>query len=134
MSEKRIRVWTQRFKDRPQLMLQWLDPDTGRRKSKSAGTADEAEAEQARSDLEYELNHGKHQAASRMTWEAFRDLFEVEYLPDKRPGTRDVYRATLDRFEQLCNPRTLRGVTERTVSLFAAGLRKEPGAGTRAAG
>jgi hypothetical protein len=39
MPEKRVTVWVQRFKDRPHLMLQWTDPDTGRRKSKSAETA-----------------------------------------------------------------------------------------------
>ena len=41
MAEKRVTVWVQRFKDREALVLQWLDPDTGKRKSKSAGTADE---------------------------------------------------------------------------------------------
>ena len=46
--EKRITVWVQRFKDRPHLVLQWLNPDTGKRKSRSAGTADEKEAEDAR--------------------------------------------------------------------------------------
>src|SRR6516165_5010597 len=55
MSDKRITVWVQRFKDHPTLMLQWLDPDTGKRKSKSAETADEEKAETARADLEYEL-------------------------------------------------------------------------------
>ena len=27
MSDKRVTVWVQRFKDRPHLMLQWIDPD-----------------------------------------------------------------------------------------------------------
>lgn len=134
MTDKRVHVWVQRFADRPNLMLQWLDPETGRRKSKSAGTNDEAEASQARADLEYELNHGRHKAASRLSWEAFREAFEAEFLPPRRRGTQVIYRATLDRFEQICNPRTLRGITERTVSLFAAGLRKEPGRGRAAAG
>jgi integrase len=127
MSEKRVHVWVQRFPDRTILMLQWLDPDTGRRKSKSAGTADEGEAEKARGDLEYELTHGKYQEASRMSWERFRELFEEEYVVGLRPFTRANYGATFDLFEQVCNPRLLRGVSERTVSLFAAGMRKAPG-------
>ena len=45
MSSKRIKVWVQRFKDRPHLVLQWTDPDTGRRKSRSAETADAKEAD-----------------------------------------------------------------------------------------
>jgi len=52
MSEKRIVVWVQRFPDRDNLVLQWHDPDTGKRKSKSAETADEGEAERKRADLD----------------------------------------------------------------------------------
>src|SRR5205085_4665681 len=76
MSEKRINVWVQRFKDRPTLMLQWIDPETGRRKSKSAETADPGEAEQARADHEYELNHGKYQEVSKLEWDRVRELVE----------------------------------------------------------
>ena len=50
MSEKRVTVWVQRFKDRASLMLQWIEPDTGKRRSRSAGTDDDKEAEQARAD------------------------------------------------------------------------------------
>jgi hypothetical protein len=45
MSEKRIVVWVQKFKDRSTLMLQRIDLETGKRQSKSAGTTKEAEAE-----------------------------------------------------------------------------------------
>jgi integrase len=124
MAEKQVKVWVQAFKDRPHLVLQWHDPDTGRRRSKSAGTADPKEAEQARADLEYELRHGKHQEASRMTWERFRELFEAEFVAGTRPNTRSNYQATLDVFETVCRPTALRGVNERTVSQFVAGLRK----------
>ncbi len=67
MADERVTVWVHRFKDRRYLMLQWTDPDTGRRKSKSAETDDPDQAETARADLEYELIHGKYPEASRMT-------------------------------------------------------------------
>lgn len=124
MSERRITVWVQRFKDRPALVLQWLDPETGRRKSKSAGTSDPDRAEEKRKDHEYELNHGLYQEASSISWERFRELFEDEFLPGRRPFTRRNYAATLDHFERICKPRRVRAITERTVSAFAAGLRK----------
>jgi integrase len=127
MPDKRVRVWVQHFKDRPHLVLQWLDPDTGRRKSQSAGTADEQKAEDARADLEADLNSGRHQEVSRMSWERFRELFEEEYVAGLRLDTRRNYNATLDLFERLCNPQRLKSVTERTISLFVAGMRKEPG-------
>jgi integrase len=129
MSEKRITVWVQQFKDRPALMLQWLDPDTGKRKSKSAETADPEKAETARADLEYELNNGLHKEASRMSWEAFRELFEDEFVAGRRENTRRNYRVMMDLFEQVCSPKGIRSITERTVSAFAAGLRKLPGYG-----
>jgi len=129
MPERRVTVWAQRFKDRAHLMLQWIDPDTGRRKSRSAGTGDEREAEQARADLEYELNHGRYQEASRMTWERFRELFEDQYVAALREETRKVYGNAFSLFERVCNPKRLRSVTEQTISAFAAGLRKEPGNG-----
>ncbi len=127
MQEKRIAVWVQRFKDRPALMLQWLDPDSGKRKSKSAKTTDEAEAEKARADLEYELNHGLHKEAARMSWEKFRETFEEEHIAGCRPGTANVFAVCFDQFEQICSPRSVRSISERTVSAFVAGLRRMPG-------
>jgi integrase len=127
MSDKRVTVWVQRFKDRPHLMLQWLDPETGKRRSESAGTADEGAAEKKRADKEYELNHGLHQDVSRISWERFRERFEEEYVAGCRENTRRNFTATLDHFETICGPKRLSGVTARTVSLFVAGLRKLPG-------
>lgn len=121
---QRITVWVQRFADRPHLMLQWLDPETGRRKSKSSKTADPTEAAGKAADLEYELSHGRYQDAASMTWQRFRELFEAEYVAGKRVNTRENYTATLDLFERLCNPRQLGKVTERTLSRFVAEMRQ----------
>jgi integrase len=124
MSEKRIVVWVQHMADRPYLMLQWHEPLTGKRKSKSAGTCNPLEAEKLRADLEYELNHHLYQEASRMTWEAFRELFETEHVSATRENTQKNYRDMFDCFERLCQPKGLRNITERTISAFATAMRK----------
>jgi integrase len=124
MSDKRITVWVQRFKDRPHLVLQWIDPNTNRRKSKSAGTADVKQAEAARTDLEADLNNDRYQEASRMSWERFRELFEEEYVAGLRKSTREHYGYVLDAFESICPVTALRTITGRTISAFVAGLRK----------
>jgi integrase len=124
MQEKRVTVYVLKPKDRATLQLQWVDPDTGGRKSRSAGTDDEREAEKARADLEYQLNHGMYQEASRLDWQRFRELFEAEYLPGLRERTREKYNTVLDVFEQVCHPAKLRAVTERTLSLFVKGMRE----------
>jgi integrase len=109
---------------RPYPLLQWHDPVTGKRKSKSAGTCNPIDCEKARADLEYELNHGLHQEAARMSWERFRELFEAEYLAGLRPRTREKYGTVLAVFEQVVNPQSLRGISERTVSAFVKGMRE----------
>jgi integrase len=129
MSSPRVKVWVQRFPDRNHLVLQWHDPDTGQRKSRTAGTSDETDAERNRADLEYELNHGTYQEPAKLDWARFRDLFEAEYLPGVRPTTQEKYRSVLDVFEQIVRPERLRSVTERTLSAFVKGMRerKRPG-------
>jgi integrase len=128
-NSKRVTVWVQHYADRPYLLLQWVDPETGKRKSRSAGTADEKVAEGKRVDLEADLNAGRYAEASRLTWEGFRELFEDQYVAGLREATRKVYANVFNLFERLCHPRQLRSVTEQTASAFAAALRKEPGNG-----
>jgi len=123
MADKRIHVWVQAFKDREHLVLQWLDPDTGKRKSRSAGTSDPDKAEDARTDLESDLNNGRYSDAGKMAWETFRELFEAEYLAPLRENTRRNSRDTLDLFERMCSPKRLDLITVRTLSAFAAALR-----------
>jgi integrase len=126
-SERHVVVWVQHCGDRPYLDLRWHDPVTGRPKRRSAKTCNPLDAERKRAALEYELNHGLYREASRMQWDRFRTLFEAEFVAGKRPDTRKNYRVTLDLFERHCAPRSLRSVTERTVSSFAAALRSRPG-------
>jgi hypothetical protein len=92
-------------------MLQRIDPETGKRTSKSSGTADPGEAEKARADLEYELAHSKYQELSKLDWLRFRELFEAEYLPGLRERTREKYTCVLDVFEKIIGPGKLRAVT-----------------------
>jgi integrase len=132
MPTPRITVWVQKFPDRKFLVLQWHDPETGKRKSRSAETADPKEADQKARDLEYELTHETYQEPTKLDWSRFRELFEAEYLPGLRPRSQEKLRTVLDVFEQVVNPAKLRSVTERTVSAFVKGLRerKRPGGKT----
>jgi integrase len=123
MSEPRVKVWVTRFADREALQLQWVDPVTGRKKTRSAGTSCPTIAEQKRGDLEADLNAGRHQDVSRLSWAAFRERFEREYVAALRPNTRHGYKDTFRVWELLARPVALRGVTEATVSGFAAALR-----------
>lgn len=78
-----------------------------------------------KTELEYELNHGLHKEASRMSWERFRELFEAEYVSGCRPNTRQNYADTFASFEKLSNPGSLKSITTRTLSAWVGALRKE---------
>jgi integrase len=127
MTEKRIHVWIQPCQDRPFPRLQWIDPDTGQRKSQSVGTANPKALETARADLEADLNHGRHKAASRLSWQRFRELFTTEYAAATRPDTQRNFAITFDAFEHHCHPTSLKSITERTLSTFVAALRRQQG-------
>lgn len=123
---ERVRVWVQGRADRGNLNLQWHDPLTGGRKSRTAGTADRREAERRAADLEYELSRGLYREDSGVTWPDFRARFEAEHAAGLRDATREKYRAVLDAFEAIVNPRLLKAVNERAVSAFVTGLRSRP--------
>lgn len=127
--QDRITVRVVPFPDRPALQLQWRDPASGERKTRSAKTADEGEAERKRADLEYELNHDLHRGGTRTSWERFRECFEAEYLPGVRSETRKLYGVIFDHVERICHPTAMDGVTARTLSQLVAGLRQVKGRG-----
>jgi integrase len=123
MAEDRIRVWVQSFKDRPHPMLQWIDPDTGKRRSMSIRSKDAKEIEQKRADKEYELNNGLHVDKSKMAWARFRELFEAEYLPGLRERSQEKYGTVLDVLEEEGLPKSIGEINERTISKIVSNLR-----------
>ncbi|MBX9654518.1 site-specific integrase [bacterium] len=120
----RIHVWIQRFKDRPNLMLQWIDPDTGRRRSKSTKTSDMEEAEQQRSDHEYELNNDLYHDRSTLSWERFREIYITEKFGGAPPNTLSKVETVFADFNSRMKPKNLGAVTERTFSGYATKLRE----------
>jgi integrase len=78
----------------------------------------------------YELRQGKYQEASNFTWKEFRQRYEEDYLPNCRPRTRDKVASVFAVFEAICNPRQLRSINERMLSLFVTGMRNRKGRGT----
>jgi integrase len=125
MNDERLTVYVLKPKDRPFLKLEWVEPSTGIRRSKTTGTVDVREAEKKRSDLEYELNHGLHREPSKMPWQTFRELYEEEKLAGAREATKLKAGYVFDAFEELAHPRTLGTINERTLSKYAVQLREK---------
>jgi integrase len=124
MLDNRITVYVLHQKDRPFLKLEYVEPDTGKRRSKSAKTADPDKAERARADWEYELNHGIRSEPSKMPWGTFRERYEEEKLSGLRDATRKKAGYVFDAFEQLASPRALGVISERFISRYVVKLRE----------
>ena len=119
----RINVWIQKRKNTSKLQLEWLEPETGRRRSKSSGASDPKLAEKLRQDLEYELNHGLHADVGRRSWESFRQIYEQEKLSENSALTRQKAGYVFDRFEREMRPTQVSKITQRTLSTYMAKLR-----------
>lgn len=109
---------------RKNYVCQWVDPVTGRKVTKSAGTNIKRDAERFAGNLQKELDNGTYHKDLRMTWEAFRDRFEQEYLSGSPESTADRYATVLNAVERHINPKLLASLNEATLSRFQAKCRE----------
>lgn len=118
-----ITVHVRKRSDRPNLQLCYVDPVTGNRRTKSAGTKNYAEAERAAQTWQQELNSTS--GRSKTNWEAFRKRFETEHMETLAQNTRENYRHGLNKFEKLIGkPRDVRLIDSNLISQYAAKLRR----------
>jgi integrase len=121
---QRISVYILDPKDRPYFKLEWIEPGTERRRSRSTRTRDRRVAERQRDDLEYELNHGLHSERSKLSWARFRELFMEEYAGGQRERSREKYDTVFDVFEEIVKPARVADITERLLAKFVKGMRE----------
>mgnify|MGYP000901427501 CR=1 FL=1 len=120
-----IRVTVCKYPDRANLVLRYIDPLTGKQKTKSAGTPDEEEATKAAGKWEDELRTGRYQSPSRLTWADFRRRCEDEKLSAMCRNSQIAYRVSLDHLERIVNPDRVAKLTPQVMSQFQAKARKQ---------
>lgn len=118
-----IKVVVLRYPDRPNLVLAYTDPTSGKRKTKSAGTADEKDAWKAAATWETELLAGNHCPPSKVLWADFRKRYEEEHLASLAPASRQSAAIALNRIETYLNPDKLRKVNASALSTLQTKLR-----------
>lgn len=95
----RIRVYAIKFPDRPAYQLQWTDPATGRKKTKSARTANRREAERKAIDLEDQLNQHGCIGVGELPFDDFFNRFDEEHVAGLSVATRKLYDGIRARIE-----------------------------------
>ena len=128
-SEDDVHVSVRSVCGRPNYMLRWRDPITGRRRSQTTpiprgGKRNRAEAERLAAEKQAELNSGMI-GSSRMRWDRFRELFEAQKGSGSAAGTRDKNKTVFNRLEAVVNPGYLRDITEARLSHFVMVLRMD---------
>ena len=116
-----IKVWV--IKTPGGYAAQWLDPLTGKRKTKSTGTKNAREAERFAARLEVELSQGQG-PTGKHSWASVCDAYEEERLGGKAPRTLDTWRTTRKAIERVLNPATVAAITAKDISRFSAKIRE----------
>ena len=124
MSEE-IKVQVCKYPDRSNLVMRYVDPLTGKQKTKSAGTADEGEAVKAAGKWEAELREGRYQAPNKLTWAEFRKRYEAEKLASLAKRTRDKAGTVFAWVETVLDPRRVADLTDARISHLQAEMRKK---------
>ncbi len=107
------------------LQLRWVDPRTGRWKTKSSGCTKREEAFKAAARLEIELNGARHSDDGTMAWRDFRETYHLEHGSAVAQRTAMEIVSIFNQLERVCNPTTLRSVDSRMLSLYATKRRAE---------
>jgi len=130
MSED-IKVRVVEFSNRKFYMLQYVDPSTGRKRTKSSKIErtgrkrERTEAERVAAKLEAELREGRYRETSKMTWEEFRSRHETEIQAALSMSSAINFGRTFDWLEKLMRPERVRDVTTDAISQWIAKLREQ---------
>ena len=106
------------------LTLSWIDPITGKRKTRSAKTKDWRTAERLAGKLAEELEAGTV-SPSRITWTEFEQRYTDEKLATLAPSTRESGRGSLRHVQRVLGIEYLAKLTPAAMSKAASVWRKE---------
>ena len=105
--------------NRKYLSLQFVDPVSGKRKTKSAKTAKRKEAEKLAIQWQTELRHGLYKEPSKLTWAEFRERYDDEYMQSEmKDNSQERVHSTLNVIERLMAPKRLQQITSQWVTQF----------------
>ncbi|MBA3480324.1 MAG: phage integrase N-terminal SAM-like domain-containing protein, partial [Pirellulales bacterium] len=120
-----IKVHVVKYPDRANLVMRYVDPDSGRQVQRSTGTTNERDANRAAAKWEAELREGRYARRQRITWQEFRDQYEANVLDGLKATTAANYSATLNVFTRKCKPGRLAEVTTPKLTAFVTMLRED---------
>lgn len=112
-------------KKRKYLYFQWIDPTTGKRKTKSSKCKTKREAERAAKDFEDKLNRHRTTGDGSLLWDEFVTLYTEEHLSSLEFVSQKRVISILNIFKKISDPQRLSNVTTAVLSAYATKLRSD---------
>lgn len=104
--------------------LQWTDPLTGQRVTRSSKCTTRRDAERKAFLLENQLSTEGVLADGSIEWETFRDAYETRHLGSLAVRSEQKAISVLSTYESNMAPRRLADLTTATLTTYASKLRK----------
>jgi len=109
--------------NRKHYFMQYRDPTTGDKVTRSTGTTKKRDAERAAAKWEAEILAGKDKRRGRMSWDEFQERYEHEVLSSLADRTTEKVDGVFNVFEKLASPRSLASITPDLLSQYQQQLR-----------
>jgi integrase len=119
-----IRVSLIKRSGRRCLEARWIDPLTGKKRTRSTGHTIRRNAERAAALLEEQLNRGGLPSEPRLTWAELRRAYQTEVFPALAPKSRRKTIGSLDRFDAEIGPQFVAAITTDVVRQFRRRLQQ----------
>lgn len=103
----------------------WIDPVTGRKRTRSLKTHDERTAIRLSQRIQNSINAGES-IDEGPTWTQAIEAFKADTFPSLAPASRANTNTTLKYLEEFIRPRSVAALNEQAISTFAALLRATP--------
>jgi integrase len=123
--QETIKVHVVKYNDRPNFLMRYVDPFTGKQISRSTKTTRRDEAVKVAGKWEKELQEGTYHRASRMTWAEFRVRYELEKLALQSPRTLESWTSAANHLERILDPAFIAKIDAAALSRLQAGLLRE---------
>ncbi|MBD3672899.1 MAG: site-specific integrase [Planctomycetaceae bacterium] len=120
-----IKVRVFKRSDRKYYEAQWVDPITGRKKTRSTKKTSQRDADRFAAKLEDELINGPDLDPAKIKWSDFRSRYESEYASTLAEKTQQKIGTAFNSFEELVSPAWLATVSSNVISKYAGRLRAQ---------
>ena len=120
-----IKVYVLKLPDRADWVMRYLDPMTNKHVKRTTRTIKKREAERMAAKWEAELQEGRYQKSSLMSWDEFVQEHDKHILSGMKKGTAGAYESSLNVFKRLANPLRLTDITTGRMTAFATKLREQ---------